>query len=183
MELLLNQSKRILMFHIALFLVCLSVWLGLFYMVKHKIDEARVIEKQISEEKSYEDRNRSLRQLLADIQGDMTRLESRRPAAADGAVAFLETIESLGRASGAKVEVASVVDGTYKENPDAYKTLNLAVSAAGSWDNIYYFLNLLENEPYKMTISNMSVSNELPGGATSSALWKASLSLIVLQKK
>lgn len=174
MESLLPQTKRILGMHVALFLVSVSVWAGMFYMIEHKIEEAKVIEGQITEEKSYEDRNRSLKVLLDDSNGDITRLNSRY-VGASSTVDFLESIETYGKLSGAFATVDTVQEGEYKENPEAFKTLSLAISATGSWQQVYHFLSLLENMPYKVSMPNVV----LAGGTQ----WKVSTTITVIQKK
>ncbi len=129
------------------------VWYGLFLVIKNKVTEVSVIEAKAEEASQYQDKTRALRSLIKDTEPDVQKL-STRFISSEGSVAFIDTIESLGRETGITVSTESIKVIESKDDKDIFETLELVLTTQGPWSNTYKFLALLETLPYKLSIHN-----------------------------
>ncbi|HET8575363.1 MAG TPA: hypothetical protein VFM02_04335 [Candidatus Paceibacterota bacterium] len=85
----------------------------------------------------------------------------------DQVVGFLEKVESLGKASGASVQLTSVNPPTGAGGP-----LELSAKASGSFQEVFLFVALLENLPYQLTLTEVSLTSgkENTSGASASPI-------------
>lgn len=100
---------------------------------------------------------------------------------ADDAVAFIQSVESVGSASGATVAIsaisASLPDGA---KPGTIGTITAHVSVSGSWSGVMRALELLEDLPYRSSVEKVSLATSIPAGDRGSQgvrAWTASVDL------
>ena len=112
---------------------------------------------------------RSIETVVNDSNSDIDKLNSYF-IGKDGTVAFIESIESLGRKNAVAVSIDSVdvagnstlnssTKGEKKLIGPSTELLKLKISAAGNWQDIFHFLSSLENMPFKLTISEADLAS------------------------
>lgn len=168
-------------------LVACGLWYGLFIVIKNSVTDISIFEAKADEASQYQDRNRALHILLKDIQPDLDKLSSRL-VASEGAVPFIDTIETLARETGLAITTQSISQAQAPEGADTFERLQLVLSTDGSWSSTYKFLTLLETLPYKITLKSTSFTREDAGTATVSTStkaknWKSSFIVDVLKHK
>jgi hypothetical protein len=84
-------------------------------------------------------------------------------AASSNVVPFFDSIEALGPKVGVDAQVTSV------ELPVKDPGLIVGVSATGSFEGVYKFINLLENFPYELDFVSMDIHTKDTGGVTPKA--------------
>lgn len=70
-------------------------------------------------------------------------------------VNFLESLEEMGRISGASVQVENINESE-TEN-ELFQTLALDLSILGDWDDVYHFFALLENFPARIAVDRVQI--------------------------
>ena len=123
-----------------------------------------------------------LKKLYSGSEGDWEKLYSAF-VPADNVVPFIAALEAIGPRVGGAVSVASI-DSTAPEAGSLAVNgyVNAKVTASGSWASVIKIIELIENMPYKVTISNVRLdqSNSVvvadkPGGASKQIVgWVAS---------
>ena len=106
----------------------------------------------------------------------------------DQVAQFVETLETLGTAEGAKVTLSSL---TYEDTQATEHFIPLAVriEARGSWDSLSRYLSLVESLPYRSEVKDviLGLDGETDtlafGGTTSGKEWRLSLVLYVMTEK
>jgi Tfp pilus assembly protein PilO len=162
----------------------------LILLTKAKVAEVDATEDQTRQQVAFAEGNHSLQTLIQDISPNMTTLRSRL-VASDGAVGFIEKVESLARESGLSVVVNSITTADAIPK-DTFQWMQISISTQGSWAGSYQFLALLEAMPYKMTIGKINLKQssaiDLVGAgkgqrAVSKTVWDVSYTFNVLQLK
>ncbi len=175
-----SSTKKLCIILAIIIVVVIGIYYGLFTIIHHTADTIAENELKVQEKMEQDKNDRSLKSFIMESGADIDRLESRI-IPSDGVVAFIEKVESYGRKSGAVVSIVSVDAKPVPTNPEAFESLVLNVSARGSWDATYRFLSMLENFPYKMTISDVVLSEER--NASSTSLWNGGYIIHVLKRK
>ena len=102
----------------------------------------------------------------------------------DGVVAFLESLEALGREEGLEIEVSSVGladEGEDKDEERLYENLSVDIATKGGWAQNFRYLSLLENMPLKLQVGRAIIEKPAGGGANSS--WQGSFAINVIKLK
>ncbi len=155
----------------------LGVFCGIFYFLNLEINKKSLATEEISvkwlEESGKREEIRSLARGIKLVEKESLELEKHFAKNSD-LVPFLDTIESLGVKLGGNIETTSV-----EITPD---NLNLIVGLkiTGSFDSIYKFLNLLENAPYVLQITDMNMERENLQTTTLTPIWVANVNLKLL---
>ncbi|MEX2052080.1 MAG: hypothetical protein WD991_00070 [Candidatus Paceibacterota bacterium] len=89
-------------------------------------------------------------------------------------VPFLNTVESLARATGADPEILSVATSEEEE------ILIVRMSAEGSFESLYKFLKLLENSPYELRFALVDLSSKDGPNGVRSGSWQLMLNFKLL---
>ena len=99
----------------------------------------------------------------------------------DDAVAFIQSIESIGAASGANVALSAIAASPLDTaKPGTIGTISAHVTASGSWSNVMRAVELLEALPYHSSVDKMALSASIPAGDRSGRApraWVASIDL------
>jgi len=163
-----NYHKKALIFSIIFFAFCCFV----FFFVYQKIDSInKNSDKVLTEwqtEASKRDDIKSLNKSIKDIEEQKISLETHFADSAD-VVLFLNTIEGLGTAVGAKAEV-TLVDVSKDE-----ANLIVEMKASGTFESVYKLLMLLENSPYELEFNSVDIQK-----SGDSKIWNASFKIKLL---
>ena len=148
--------KKILTIFILLSAVTIAV-LGADFLFWKKINnnkkEIAVINNEIQNRYKNDTVVNKMRKLVSSAQDDQQLLAGhflRKSQTID----FLNSLEDLGTAAGVNASINDVVVG--KEG----KSLNVSISANGSYQNLYNYFFLLEQLPYHITVTNLSTTSE-----------------------
>lgn len=139
-----KKTKKILIWALIFNILVIGMYSVLFLQVRKKVLESTIaiesLENNISKEKNL----RFLKGVLKETVVEREKVESYF-VDNDMVVGFIEKIESLGISADVALDLRGVsVEGDQK------KVLKLDFKILGSFENIFYFLTLLENLPYKI---------------------------------
>ncbi|MEI7709340.1 MAG: hypothetical protein WCI76_01340 [bacterium] len=153
---------------------CVSFWY--FYnMINTNELESQSKENEWQNEAKRRDDIKALDHSVKIITEERGLLETHFAQRSD-VVPFLDTIEKLATKVGAIASVTSV--DISKDSADFY----VGMTASGTFDGLYRFLTLLENSPYQLDFSSISLHAETATGAKSSASpkWNATFKIKLL---
>lgn len=145
------------------------------YAIEKKSVSVRNVVAQLVEDTNRDQNVKTLRRLVVSTAEERAQLD-RYFVAGEDVVGFIEYIESLGRHSGAILELSSVdVMNTKK------KTLAVSFKATGSFENITYLLALMETLPMSVEIEKVSLrKNEKTSDGKMETGWEGNFSIRVL---
>lgn len=92
-------------------------------------------------------------------------------------VSFIETVENLGRSSNVKLDISSI-----NFNPtqgEEIKSFRLNINTEGSFQNIFYFISLLEKVSYSILFNKVSLQ-KIDNENNDEILWKSGIDFSVL---
>jgi len=144
------KTKKII---IALIVLNLAVFGACFYLFANIKKTDKVVSERLIQIESgikKEESLRSIKNLMDDTKKERERIADFfvQP---NGAVDFIEMIDSLGGIAGVKLEVESVGVEALKSETDAdSESFRLSLKTKGSWDNTMHLLSLLESLPYQI---------------------------------
>jgi len=143
---------------------------------------AKDLDQQILKEQQYQ----SFKNILAQTEDQRDSLDSFF-VLSEETVSFIQEIENLAAISSLETEITSVgssdyinLDGETKSEKIEY--LNLTINTFGNWQSNFYFLNLLENMPYKVSVNRLSLESKKDGSGQT-LLWEGIFSIKVLKLK
>ena len=162
--------------------------LMLFFLVLHFIgirkDEVTALAEEVALLQGREFTLGAQRATVQDIARDRAVLDSYF-LDETALVEFLESIEALGARTGTVVEVVSVnerelpmgeeIDGVQKTIP----AITLAITAEGSWTQLFSFLVLLESVPMVHRVDHASL--DVSAADTNPITWEGSFTLSVIR--
>lgn len=171
------KTKQLLLIY-GLAVLILAGAYGFFLIhIQGKSVNASVFLSQIEQLQNQNNQLSDLNAILKEIRENKNNLDSYF---VDGEkiVDFLETVETLGSNSGAEVDVRSLNEEE-TEDP-AIKALILNLTVRGSWNDVYYFLALIQNLPMKTTFDRIQMSS---GSAPDDGgiEWRAVINMKVLE--
>lgn len=97
----------------------------------------------------------------------------------DGAVSFIELLETIGNDIGVRVVIESATTKELTLFPQN-EELRLTLTATGTWSAVVRFLGLLELLPYKAKVEQVVVSKTPP---LTRDPWRADFSLTIVKEK
>jgi len=143
-------------------LVTISMWtavsLLLWFISKEKSKTLNLAD-EIFSMSSRRDEIKTLVQELSLIKNDLKRLDTFViDDSQEGVVEFLRTLESASKISQTEINIDSVdVTKAKADEPEEdFEHLNLELKVVGDWDNLFHFLNLVENLQYKVDIKELT---------------------------
>lgn len=108
----------------------------------------------------------------------------------NGTVDFIETVESLGRIAGVKLETESVgVEALKNKTASSTELFRLSLRTEGSWGDTMRLLSLLDNMPYKISFESVELEKISVGSDSGrekkkiSSYWSGAFSFGVLKIK
>ncbi len=155
-----------------LFIFSLSGFLVLHSYINKKNKEALDSEKSWSIEEARRANVKTLELFLEDEIKERNEIDKHFVKNTD-IVSFLNTIEGLAPKAGAVAEVTLI------DVPKDGAGLMVGVNSKGSFESIYKFLSLLENAPYELDFSSVSLKI-VRGGEGESNTWQATFKIQLL---
>lgn len=131
----------------------------------------------------------SVKNLMKDTKKEREQL-SRFFVEPNGAVDFIESIESFVKITGVKTEIETVsVEFLKNKKTSNFEKFRISLKTEGSWNDTIHFLNLLETLPYQTSFDNIKldqVSNESSYGDKENKerfYWRGAFGFSVLKMK
>jgi len=169
-----TKTQQLLIIASALLLLMVLACAGLFYLIKKENEQISLKEQGYLSEEAEFQRFEALEDILANISNGNALLDTYF-VGANGAVSFIELVESLGAESGAAVEIASV-----STNPvvDWLERLELQVTVRGDFASVFQFLSRIEAVPYQSEVTHASLRRITIGDEPG---WSLALSFYALK--
>jgi len=171
-----NHIRNIFIFSVIFSVFVISVYAFVFFMIRSgnmKISELR---SDITTVLGREHQLRSSRDIVLDTELSRAELDSYL-ISKDGVVDFLESIESFADTARVPVEVRSVEIEPIPSSA-AVHNLSVIIAVEGRWEDVFYFLDLLESQPLSISTSRMNLEKDKEGG-----VWRLTLDFKVLKIK
>lgn len=128
----------------------------MFAKVKAKNERISALHNKIEAEAAEENFLTSVKTLVNDTAVLREKIQDFT-VAAEGAVPFIELLESTGREVGVAVSIESV-NPVALPNATAVETLRMQVTGVGAWAGVVRFLGLLELLPFEVSVEQVAVS-------------------------
>lgn len=188
-----SHTKKVFFVAVALAVASLALYGFLFWEIKTKTEEAVKIQEDADKDVKREEGLHLAKVSLAKNKEAIEKIDSYF-IARDGVVSFIEELESLGKETGVILSIGSVsAEADPKVKDDFKETLRIRLEASGSWENLFYFLSILESLPYRaqieqMTLSLAGASDKIPFGSETvkrtpgkGEVWKGAFELTILK--
>lgn len=173
-----QKSKELLIITILLNLAAAG-WYGfLFAEVKEKNETASTLSERTEAETAAGNTLHAKEALVAGTKNLRESLMSRI-IPKEGAVSFIELLESAGTSVGARVSIESIRANELSGSLIA-EELELSLRITGTWASVVRFVGLLELLPYKAEVHQVLISRteSSPGHP-----WEARVSLTAVKEK
>jgi anaerobic C4-dicarboxylate transporter len=170
--------------HIALLMIALSITIfvcALYgymqFAIGSSLDRALAAREAVKNEQVYKSQKQNLNTLYNDTASSRAKLGSFF-VADDQKVAFIEKIESLDVATGAKITLSNIVADDLATSPvGTLGRVSLRVDASGSWSSVMRVLRLVETLPYKTTVSAVRVDVVAGDSKSAHTEWRVTFAL------
>lgn len=173
-----RKSTELLIITILLNLAAAG-WYGfLFAEVKAKNENVASLLESIEADTAAGNTLHAKKDLVADTASLREEL-ALRIVSKEGAVPFIELLETAGASVGARVSIESIRANELSGSPTA-EELELSLRITGTWASVVRFVGLLELLPYKAEVHQVLISR------TESSLgrpWEARASLTAVKEK
>lgn len=193
------HTKKILVLSALMLAALIAVYAIFFMNIKAENEQSALHAGDIANMVASSGREATLRTFVTAVTPELNKLNSYL-VPKDGAVAFIEELEGLGKTAGVSAKITSLdLDADAPGAPDqsasstnAYQDLHIAINAGGSWQDVMYFLDLFESLPYNIHIDRLAVHTGLdsvagfadlppPPGAPKGTTWSVSITFTVPQ--
>jgi len=173
-----KSTKNNFWVFLSLTILLLAGFCVLIYFTDQSKTKIQVLKTQIYSKERQIKNVDSLKRLL--LSTTESRLKIHQLFVGSGnTVEFLENLESLGRSSGADVEVVSVGEdtsiGKKKEDKVVATKMRVKFSGEGSWVEVYKLVGLVSNLSYSMQITGLDLTKD----KDSTGLWSIVFEIIV----
>jgi len=183
------KTKKITLALAALNLAAYGACFYLFVEIKNidKVVSDRFI--QIESEVKRNESVRSVKNLMNDTKKEREQI-TQLFIQPNGTVDFIETVESLGRMAGVKLEIESVgVEALKNKTASSTESFRISLKIEGSWGNAMHLLSLLETMPHKISFDGINLEKISRGLSSDSgkgqaaSYWNGVFSFNVLKIK
>ena len=157
--------------------VMLCAYVFIFIEIRHKNNQVSILQNQLDIEIRKDERLRTVKQLLADLDADISRLDTHF-VSSESVVDFLEQLESLGALARTRVNVNSVNVVSQTDPSLPYEKLKIDFFSEGSWASVLQVVSLLETLPVGVSIERLQLER-----LSQSGFWGANISFTVLKLK
>lgn len=172
------HSKKILILIIICNLAALVGYYFLFQYIKTQTEAASLLTSTIDLGQQTNSNLNSLRFIVKDTEDKRLQLLTFL-LPGDAEVSFIGQIENLAKNSGLGVKINSV--SSVAGDTDKTKTLQMQTETTGSWNNIMYFLNQIENLPFKINIQRSTINKPVVIGKPTDSAWTATIDISVIE--
>lgn len=147
---------------------------GLWYVYKIDAETTALVEKTAAEQKKVSESG-TLERLAREVDPHLEQISQY--IVPEDSTDFIGMIDELAKSEGVDHEINSL-----NEMPgDQFNTLVFQVTAEGSWQKTMHFVSMIASLPYKVTVSEVSMT--LLGEASTSAAWQAGIQFSALKQK
>ena len=152
-----------------------------FVGIKNKNEDISIIVNEIDSSIEKEAKLKSVKKLIEDTENERKKLDTYF-VTDNSVVDFIESIEALAKEVEIDTEVVSV---DISENDKISEALLLSLEVEGLWSNLFYFVSLIEELPFKIGISKVDIKAvyEDANKTKSSGSWKGVINFNVLKSK
>lgn len=182
----LNKTKKLLLIVSALTIAVLVLYIVFFLQIREKNKNISLLKNEADLVIQKEGRLRSIQQLISDTKDEREKL-STYFVGKDGAVEFIEKIESLEADTGAVIDITSVsVDDIGDVVNEDAELLRLLFKAEGSWQSIYQLLSLIESLPFNVSVTQANLEGQFVLGEEDEiidTLWSGNFAIVVAKLK
>lgn len=172
-----SSSAKIL---IVISLVSLVVLGGvaMFFMEIRSVNEqANAYAEQVRAEQQRQYRSESLQEMLENNAHEIARLDEY-VVGEEGTPALLSRVEEIGAMSGASVNTRAV-EATPGDLGQGEEILGMNITIAGTWQEVYRTIALIETTPLKITVTAFNLSSN--NSDEEEIRWEATVKLNVVK--
>ena len=135
----------------------------------------------LSDAVSAKDKLVSLQKTISSSKADIQKINGMF-VSNDGVAGFLQQIESLANSSGLSHSLSPDIQQNGELSPYQQELLKVTLTTTGSWVGTFRFLNQLENLPYKIAFSSISMQagDKAKNGST---VWTTNFQFTAVKNK
>ena len=179
-----TKIKKIFIISVIFVLIAWSAAVLLFLSIENKNKKNSILFNEIAEQTSRRDEVVTLSRNTKALEEGMSKLDELFVGnSQEAVVSLIEEVESIAKTSGSKLVISQVnISPIGNENLDKYfENVDLKIEVEGSWKEVYYFLNLLENLPYNIKFKQNKIdsTNDNSGNLG----WEAYFNVSVVRAK
>lgn len=191
MKTLNNKSLKVILATLSLLVFAMFVFIYIVYAdIKSKNERISLLSNSSTFSNSRLDYLISTGRIIRDLDADIERINNSI-VAKDGAVKFIESLESIARDRGLSIVIDSL---TLKDSPESgsgsssVAILEIRAKTQGGWASTYRFLAELESLPFKIRVNQFSLVNTMAESDTKKAddtdgKWQSAFEINVLEYK
>lgn len=183
---LVHKTKKILILCIILNLLIWAAFAFFFLKIRTQTNRISDLTSEVGVDIDRDKNLRTTKAMLDENEVAISQLDSYF-VKSDGVVDFINSLESMGNKNGVSINISSVsVESDVKAKATLYETLRLKIEISGTWANVTNFIAILENLPYGVNISQVSlvsVPSALSDSGKGSVSWRGAVDFGVLKLK
>jgi Tfp pilus assembly protein PilO len=180
-----KETKILVIIFLAIDIISVGTFVFLFSMTSRMIADSVSMENQISAELKMDEARTLMKNDLANGENYQNEL-SAYMIPSGGTVDFIKTLGQLVSNSNIKSDIKSVATEPYdKGNAIGEELLAVDISVTGEWNNIQFFMKMLENYPLRIDMQSVSfnkISDYTIGGKDVSE-WSGEFQFTVVKIK
>ncbi len=191
------KTKKIVIVSVVSAVTAFLIYGGLFFVIKNQNEKVAELSSISLQNSKKDEAVRLIKMDFDKNKGAIADLDTYF-ISKDGAVDFINTLDKIGKQSGAELSIGEVDSELDNHIEDDFKeTINVRLDATGSWNQVYLLLIALENMPIKLKVEQVSLglmsaadkmsfvsaSSTVPELRTQSSAekWKATIYLSVIK--
>lgn len=181
-----HKTKKILILCVVLNLLIWSAFAFFFLKIRTQANRISDLTSEVGVDMNRDKNLRAAKAALSENKAEISLLDSYF-VKSDGVVDFINGLEALGNKNGVTINIASVsVESDPKAKATLYEMLRLKIEISGSWASVTNFIAILENIPYAVSISQVSLAS-IPSaandGVKGNTVWRGAIDFGVLKLK
>lgn len=174
-----SKQKIILIFSIITFLASCGIFITLVLSISSKNEKTKEEHLKYLEEVALQDKIVSLKDVVDKTSSERESLDNLFLQESN-TVEFLTYLESLFQVASVKGEISNVSKINIQKNINT-PTLEISIDVEGNFNQIYNYLNLLENIPYEYTMIRSDLG--LQNTPDIAGFWKLAVTLQIKSMK
>lgn len=182
-----NFAQKVLLLFVLIFILVLAGNIVVGNFVYKKISDINNKIKQVTLSAEERERAAVLKDSLLNSEIDRDKLEEYFVGSTDADTAnFITYIEGLARQNGLVYDVRNVAYEPVSElsNSEHINFIKFRVNVVGSWNNVFTFLQVIENLPKVVSLGSVSFDNGPSlSSKTRAKIWSADLEFSVARFK
>jgi len=182
-----NNVKQLLFIIAIATAIAAVAYVAFFLYIRAKNKNISTLTNEVELIVQKEIRLRSIERLINDTKEERAALDTYF-VGADAVVAFIETIEALGRETETAIEIASVsVDNIGESEEEIAELLRLSLKTEGTWQNFFHLLLLVEALPLNIVVTQTNINTvslqQSEDEEIAEKRWEGTLSVVVVKRK